>query len=123
MGRVSIVRSQRLYFSYIEEPDLEIYFLLRKVRDEVRNRPSSGADSIRIPEREPLYFKEPKAEVACDLRAAAVIAVSASPVGNDPLSKPYFQNCFVARRAPSAMAANLAHTTSGSTAAWPTQVP
>jgi hypothetical protein len=37
--------------------------------------------------------------------------------------KPYFQNCFVAMRAPSAIAANLAHTTSGSTAAWPTQVP
>ena len=40
---------------------------------------------------------------------------------NDPISKAYFQNCFVAMRAPSAMAANLAHTTSGSTAAWPTQ--
>src|SRR5262245_22703624 len=37
--------------------------------------------------------------------------------------KAYFQNCFVAMRAPSAMAANFAHTTSGSTAAWPTQVP
>jgi len=35
----------------------------------------------------------------------------------------YFQNCLVAMRAPSAMAANFAHTTSGSTAAWPTQVP
>ena len=34
-----------------------------------------------------------------------------------------FQNCLLAMRAPSAMAANLAHTTSGSTAAWPTQVP
>jgi hypothetical protein len=33
------------------------------------------------------------------------------------------QNCFVASLAPSAMAASLAHTTSGSTAAWPTQVP
>src|SRR5271157_3792055 len=35
----------------------------------------------------------------------------------------YFQNCRVAMRAPSAMAANFAQTTSGSTAAWPTQVP
>jgi hypothetical protein len=33
------------------------------------------------------------------------------------------QNSRVARRAPSAIAAILAHTTSGSTAAWPTQVP
>src|SRR6266851_4125737 len=33
------------------------------------------------------------------------------------------QNCFVASLAPSAIAASLAHTTSGSTAAWPTQVP
>ena len=35
----------------------------------------------------------------------------------------HLQNCFVATRAPSAIAANLAQTTSGSTAAWPTQVP
>ena len=33
------------------------------------------------------------------------------------------QNCCDARRAPSAMAASLPQTTSGSTAAWPTQVP
>jgi hypothetical protein len=33
------------------------------------------------------------------------------------------QNCCDARRAPSAIAASLPHTTSGSTAAWPTQVP
>ena len=37
--------------------------------------------------------------------------------------RPYVQNWRVAMRAPSAMAANFAHTTSGSTAAWPTQVP
>jgi hypothetical protein len=35
----------------------------------------------------------------------------------------YFQNCREASRAPSAIAASFAHTTSGSTAAWPTQVP
>ena len=35
----------------------------------------------------------------------------------------YFQNCREARRAPSASAASFAQTTSGSTAAWPTQVP
>ena len=35
----------------------------------------------------------------------------------------YFQNCLLAIRAPSAIAANFAHTTSGSTAACPTQVP
>ena len=35
----------------------------------------------------------------------------------------YFQNRWLAIRAPSAIAANLANTTSGSTAAWPTQVP
>ena len=35
----------------------------------------------------------------------------------------HFQNCRVAIRAPSAKAANFAQTTSGSTAAWPTQVP
>ena len=35
----------------------------------------------------------------------------------------YFQNCRDAIRAPSASAANFAHTTSGSTAACPTQVP
>src|SRR5262245_34487682 len=35
----------------------------------------------------------------------------------------YFQNSRDARRAPSAMAANFANTTSGSTAACPTQVP
>jgi len=33
------------------------------------------------------------------------------------------QNCLVASLAPSAIAASFAHTTSGSTAAWPTQVP
>ena len=36
---------------------------------------------------------------------------------------PVFQNRFVAMRAPSAIAASFAHTTSGSTAACPTQVP
>src|SRR5215813_4129032 len=36
---------------------------------------------------------------------------------------PYLQNSREAMRAPSAMAANLANTTSGSTAACPTQVP
>src|SRR5581483_1910476 len=35
----------------------------------------------------------------------------------------YFQNCLLAILAPSAIAENLANTTSGSTAAWPTQVP
>ncbi len=41
-----------------------------------------------------------------------------------PLEPPHaLQNCFVASLAPSAIAASLAHTTSGSTAAWPTQVP
>ena len=35
----------------------------------------------------------------------------------------YFQNCFDAILAPSASAASFAHTTSGSTAACPTQVP
>lgn len=34
-----------------------------------------------------------------------------------------FQNRADAIRAPSAIAANFAHTTSGSTAAWPTHVP
>ena len=43
--------------------------------------------------------------------------------GLTAIVKAYFQNCFVAMRAPSTMAANFAHTTSGSTAAWPTQVP
>src|ERR1700730_16525527 len=38
-----------------------------------------------------------------------------------PLQPP--QNCFVASLAPSAIVASLAHTTSESTAAWPTQVP
>jgi len=35
----------------------------------------------------------------------------------------YVQNSLEARRAPSTIAENFAHTTSGSTAAWPTQVP
>ena len=39
----------------------------------------------------------------------------------EPLQPP--QNCLVASRAPSVIAASFAHTTSGSTAAWPTQVP
>jgi 23S rRNA pseudouridine1911/1915/1917 synthase len=39
------------------------------------------------------------------------------------LSRGYDQNSCVARRAPSAMLASLAHVMSGSTAAWPTQVP
>ena len=38
-----------------------------------------------------------------------------------PLQPP--QNCFVASLAPSAIVASLAHTTSESTAGWPTQVP
>ena len=45
------------------------------------------------------------------------------PVKNGERGIPYFQNCRVAMRAPSAIAASLAQTTSGSTAAWPTQVP
>src|SRR5438067_7351615 len=41
-----------------------------------------------------------------------------------PVWRPYaFQNCCEARRAPSAIAASFAQTTSGSTAACPTQVP
>jgi hypothetical protein len=36
---------------------------------------------------------------------------------------PQLQKRLLAMRAPSAIAANFAHTTSGSTAAWPTQVP
>ena len=39
------------------------------------------------------------------------------------IARHYFQNCFVAIAAPSAIALSLANTTSGSTAAWPTQVP
>ena len=43
--------------------------------------------------------------------------------GSRRLMAAQLQNCLVASRAPSAIAAILAQTTSGSTAAWPTQVP
>ena len=49
--------------------------------------------------------------VACDTRVHAALAVQPA------------QNSAEARRAPSAIAANFAHTTSASTAAWPTHVP
>ena len=44
-------------------------------------------------------------------------------VPKNPKYAPQLQKRLLAMRAPSAIAANFAHTTSGSTAAWPTQVP
>ena len=52
--------------SYIEEPGLEINFLFRKVRDEVRKKTDRRQEPFLYGSlsSEPLYFKEPKAEVA-----------------------------------------------------------
>jgi tetratricopeptide (TPR) repeat protein len=52
--------------NYIEEPGLEINFLFRKVRDEVRKKTDRRQEPFLYGSlsSEPLYFKEPKAEVA-----------------------------------------------------------
>ena len=52
--------------SYIEEPGLEINFLFRKVRDEVRKKTDRRQEPFLYGSlsSEPLYFKEPKAEIA-----------------------------------------------------------
>ena len=77
-------------------------------------------------------YSRPKDGVAALACVPAIYALATSEKGVDARHKArhdggggasYFQNCFVAIRAPSAIAAIFAHTTSGSTAAWPTQVP
>jgi tetratricopeptide (TPR) repeat protein len=52
--------------NYIEEPGLEINFLFRKVRDEVRKKTDRRQEPFLYGSlsSEPLYFKEPKAVVA-----------------------------------------------------------
>ena len=54
-------------------------------------------------------------------QAAIVVRNVAVTAGYTVAARP--QNCCEARRAPSDIAASLPQTTSGSTAAWPTQVP
>lgn len=58
--------------------------------------------------------------IACEIGIRRRLSIRQMP---NPLACRYFQNCFVAMRAPSAIAANFAQTTCGSTAACPTQVP
>jgi hypothetical protein len=69
-------------------------------------------DLERASERRLRFTAEQGTLIASRLKTSPAYTTAARP-----------QNCCDARRAPSAMAASLPQTTSGSTAAWPTHVP
>ena len=88
--------------------------------------PPSGARHCEKRSDEAIHVAAAASEMDCFAALAMTVGAAPVPVPGERSGRPcdaYRQNRSLAIRAPSVSAANFAQTMSGSTAAWPTQVP